>query len=147
MLGRPTKSTLKALLERRGAWGVITRPFEEFDDEIRESLTSQAGLIEEEQPVIVCFRDKENWVLISDARLIWSESASHHSVAVSDIVKVTADLAGDAQSGARTKNDLHHLVIRTSNGETHRVNLEPGPPFFGVWNVVMFMAARRPDTS
>jgi hypothetical protein len=61
-------------------------------------------------------------------------------IASSDIDDVTVDLKADAEMGARTKQDLSHLIVKTSAGEIHTLTIESGPSFFALWNVLKHVA-------
>jgi hypothetical protein len=136
-----SRTVLRSIFHRKGGIGSYTLPFEQFEESVQHQLILCSPLLEGEEPVIACFRDISEWVLITTKRLIWSTLGELTSIYNTEIVDVTTDLLGDARTGARTKKDLCHLIIKTSMGERHTIILEPGPPFFAIWNVIKYIAA------
>ena len=45
------------------------------------------------------------------------------------------------ESVTLSKRELRELIIEPRSGDTYELDLEPGKPFFGFWNVMKLVAA------
>jgi hypothetical protein len=135
-----SKSVLLSIFRQKGGPGSNTLPFDEFSLSVQSHLRSQLPLLDGEEPALVSFKDPSEWVLVTTQRLVWSNKGRVMRIALSDIEDVTVDLKADAEMGARTKQDLSHLIVKTSAGEIHTLTIESGPSFFALWNVLKHVA-------
>src|SRR5215475_7900858 len=133
------KNVLTARFHRKGGSSSFTKPFEDFHEEIRESLLSAAQLQQEELPIIASYFNKDQWLLVTTGRVVWLLEGRLHSKNKTDIEDVTIDPELEYRLGTRKKGDFTHLVIIDKLGNRHLSKVEPGKAFFAVLNVIKFL--------
>jgi hypothetical protein len=130
------RNVLIARFHRKGGSGSFTKPFEDLQDEAREFMLSAAHLRHEELPIIASYLGRDQWLLVTTERVVWTLDGSLHSLHKEDIREVTIDLALESQSGVRKKSDFTHLVMIDNLGNRHLAKIESGNSFLAVLNVI-----------
>ena len=90
---------------------------------------------------IASFTSQKEWVLLTSARLLFAQNGPVHSIDLHNIRDATVDLGPSMLRRPRSKRELRELIIETRSGDTYELDLEPGKPFFGFWNVMKLVAA------
>jgi hypothetical protein len=125
---------------KSGETGKYTRPFEHLEPTSSEILLSQIVLGEEEIPAVSCYISEQQWCLITTQRVVWLKENEQKSVWLDDVVDATVDPMSLMLAGS--KKGLTRLTLVTKLGAKHELELEPGQPFSGFWNVLKMIAAR-----
>jgi hypothetical protein len=133
------KKVLTARFHRKGGSSSFTKPFEDFQEEIRESLLSAAKLQQDEFPIIASYLNKDQWLLVTTERVVWLLAGSLHSINKTDINDVIIDPVLEHRLEIRKKNDFTHLVIIDKLDNRHLSKVEPGKALFAVLNVIKFL--------
>ncbi|NTX60340.1 hypothetical protein HUA74_06680 [Myxococcus sp. CA051A] len=137
---------LLRIFERGGGPGARTRPFEDFPPEVQGPLLEQARLREGELPVLACVLTEAQWVLLTTSRVVIRRPEGVQEVDWGELKDATTEgLHVDSvlASGARGKLALSRLMLVRHEGEAIELELEAGPPFFGLWNALKSVASRN----
>ncbi|WP_163995888.1 hypothetical protein [Pyxidicoccus caerfyrddinensis] len=135
---------LLRIFERTGDRGAYTRPFAELPADVQIRLMEQVMVRSDELPVIACFRDPMEWVLLTTERVVIRQSEEVVTLPWSELKNATTDIAHVNQMlamGPAGKLALSRLTLVRHTGEALEVELEAGPPFFGFWNVLKSIAS------
>lgn len=127
---------LASIFDRRGSPGQFTRKFEEFARDEQNDLLNQAQLTSDELPVIASRRSSSQWVLVTTNRTIASDSGSQCVIRHVEIEEVSPPKLRHASD----KQQWIELTIHLKRGLRRVIHLEPGPPFMGIWNVLLNLA-------
>jgi hypothetical protein len=136
------KDTWTAIFRRKGGDGTHTRLFDNLDLSQRSMLLAEFKLNESERPVIGSLQDSANWFVLTTERLAWSTGGKRQEVATADIRGATGDLK-QLQASDHSKLGMRHLKIRTIGEGEYSIEVEPGSPLSGVWNVLSNLGARN----
>jgi hypothetical protein len=136
------KEVWSLIFKRKGGDGVYTRLFDEIDSARRAKLLSLARLPDDEIPVVASFADTNSWLLLTTERLIWSSTGARQELALTIVREVRPDFEALRRSKI-PKTDMKDLQIRTFQNEELIIELEPGAPLFGVWNILNNVAHRN----
>ena len=144
--GRARKERLLRVFERTGASGKWTRPFNEMPDAVRDRLRLEAQPAEGEALILACYRDESHWVLLTSERLMVRSSTQMTRLPWSEISDATVG-STDVQTALtrrpKGKLDLERLTVVQANGRVVEIEVEPGPSFVGLWNVLKTVAVLR----
>jgi len=132
-----TKATWSSVFKRKGASGKHTKLFEEFDAIVQKAITERVRLGEDELPVIASTPTEQSWFLLTTKRLLLFTGNESETVETSSIGEVLP-----AEFGQVKKEEMSWLKLATRGGRKLQVQVEAGPPFFGVWNVLRNAIAR-----
>jgi hypothetical protein len=129
------------VFRRTGAPGQSTRAFSELPEADQLRLRTSASVAPGEVPVLAHnTTDQNEWVVLTTERLVWSTSGRIESVRCADIREATIDSVSLRDAGSAGKAGLRTLAIVMANGQVRHIDVEPGPPFSGFWNVVKTIA-------
>jgi len=136
------KDTWTSIFRRKGGDGTYTRLFDNLDPSQRSMLLAEFKLSESELPVIGSIQDSGNWLVLTTERLAWSIEGKRQEVAATVIRDATADLK-QLQRSDHSKLGMRQLQIVTMGDGEYSIELEPGAPLSGVWNVLKNLGARN----
>jgi hypothetical protein len=136
------KDIWSSIFRRKGGNGAYTRLFDSLESENQVALLTAAGLRQTELPVIGSVQDQNNWLILTTERLVWSTAGKHNELAVEAIRDATADYR-QLQRNQRSKLEMQQLQVVTMAGGEYSIELEPGQPLSGTWNVLMNLGARN----
>jgi hypothetical protein len=136
------KDTWASIFLRKGGDGTYTRLFDNLDSAQQSTLLAEFKLHESELPVIGSFRDSSNWLVLTTERLAWSIEGKREEIAASAIRDATADLR-KIQRSEHSKQSMHQLQVVTMRDGEYSIELEPGEPLSGTWNVLKNLGARN----
>lgn len=125
---------------RRGKNGTYTRLFNNLEAAQKSTVLAILDFDETELPVIGSVRDSDNWLVLTTERLVWSIGGTRREIAASAIRGATADLR---QLGSDGKLGMQRLQVVAMGGEEHSIELEPGAPLSGVWNILINLGKRN----
>jgi hypothetical protein len=136
------KDTWASIFRRKGGDGTYTRLFDNLDPSQRSTLLAQLKLHESELPVIGSVQDSSNWLVLTTERLAWSIAGERQEIAANAVRDAMADLK-QLQRSDQSKLGMRQLqVVTVGNGE-YSIELEPGGPLSGTWNVLKNLGARN----
>jgi hypothetical protein len=135
------KRTWESIFERKGGNGVYTRLFDSLSPGQQSALLGALRLRETELPVIGSLRGPDSWLILTTQRLVWAARGEQFEVAVPRIRDAIADFRHLANS--QSKLEMTNLQVTTLSGEEYGIELEPGPPLSGTWNVLKNLGARN----
>jgi hypothetical protein len=135
------KSTWSSIFSRKGGPGETTRLWDDWDERAREAALSKIAVATDELPVVLG-QPMAGGVTLLTTRQLMCDSGT---VPVQEIVSIQpVDFA------KKRKDQLGELDVGLSSGKSLRVAIEPGPPYFALWNVLLNIAGRnahRPSAS
>jgi len=136
------KDTWASIFRRKGGDGTYTRLFDNLDPSQRSTLLAEITFRESELPVIGSIQDSSNWLVLTTERLAWSIGGERREIAAGAVLDATADLK-QLQRGDHSKLGMRQLQVVTMGDGEHLIELEPGGPLSGTWNVLKNLGARN----
>jgi hypothetical protein len=136
------KDTWTSIFRRKGGDGTYTRLFDNLDPSQRSMLLAKFKLGGSELPVIGSVQDSGNWLVLTTERLAWCIEGKRREIAANVIRDATADLK-HLQHSDHSKLGMRQLQIVTMGDGEYSIELEPGAPLSGVWNVLKNLGARN----
>ncbi|MEW6643055.1 MAG: hypothetical protein AB1586_21300 [Pseudomonadota bacterium] len=141
MTAEALKRTWDSIFKRKGGNGAYTRLFESMEPDQRNTLLSGLKPREKELPVIGSSGGPGSWLILTTERLVWTLHGQRHELAAENIRDAVADFK-QRRSG-ESKLEMRTLQVITLTGEEYVIELEPGPPLSGTWNVLKNLGARN----
>jgi hypothetical protein len=139
------KNTWESIFRRKGGDGAYTRLFDSLEPGQRSALLSGLKLRKTELPVIGSLRGPESWLVLTTERLVWASHGKRHELAADKIRDAVADFKQLQTS--ESKLDMRTLRVITLTGEEYTIELEPGQPLSGTWNVLKNLGTRNRHTT
>jgi hypothetical protein len=143
---RAKKDRLLRVFERTGGAGHYTRPVDSLPESAQQQIRHAARTREGEEPILASYRDERDWVLLTSDRLIVRTSTIDTTLPWSEIANATvepAELRRAAVEQSEGKLHLRLLRIVRSDGGVLDIEVEPGPSFIALWNVLKTVAVMR----
>src|ERR1044072_3169106 len=137
------KTVLASIFIRRGAETDKTRLYENLSASTKRKLEDLILLRNDELPVLASQVAEGRWVFISTERTIMSTPGGVKTVEFSDLCEVSASLKDDARQGISEKRQLKTLRLFLPDGTDVSIEVESGPPFIGIWNLLKHVARKR----
>ena len=135
------KDTWAAIFRRRGRDGAYTRLFDNLDPSQRDTLVAALKLRESELPVIGSVKNSDNWLLLTTERLAWSIDGKCQELAAGAVHGAVIDFGRLHAYGSKLK--MYELQVVTMGNRKYSIELEPGEPLSGVWNILMHLGRRN----
>lgn len=132
------------MFKKSGVEGEFTKLFESLPEGTRDRLREQATVRPSEVPALAYVGSAGDWVLVTNERIVWRAGTVMGDLGFSDLADATVDPRD--LLAARGKSSVATLTLRTVSGEAHKLALEAGPPFSGMWNALKMMAGRGPPS-
>ncbi len=136
------KDTLVSIFRRKGEDGACTRLFDNLAPSQRSTLLAELKLHESELPVIGSVEDSSNWLVLTTERLVWSIEGERQEVAADAIRDAMADLK-QLRRSEHSKLGMRQIQVVTMGDGEYSIELEPGGPLSGTWNVLKNLGARN----
>ena len=133
---------LVRLFRSTGASGRFVKPVSELPSDQQDVLNAYIGTPRvNEYPVIACYRNTDNWTLLTTRRIAWCRGGEARELPIQSVCEATLpdDIMHSLTPSSKSHNDLLQLVV--SDGSTYLVQLESGRPFAGFWNVMKLLIA------
>jgi hypothetical protein len=102
-------------------------------------MLEQVPIALDELPVLAHFEDEARWTLITTDKVVIRRGEHTRALRWTEIADATVDTGyASAMLGShsRGKLALSQLSLVCVSGERVAVELEAGPPFIGLWNVL-----------
>ena len=132
------KSTWASIFSRKGGPGECLRLWEDWDDSSRAAALRNVSLEVDELPVILSSSKTGGATLLTTRRL----TCDFGTAPVQEVAGIKP-----VEFAQRQKDQLNELDIELSNGRSMRIAIEPGPSYFGMWNVLLNIARRNAHTT
>jgi hypothetical protein len=123
---------------KSGASGAYTKPMRDFDNVRRELILKVCPLAADEEPVIACIFGENLWTMLTTQRLVWKRGAECGELPIGELADATVDPRDLVAAG--TKGGLRKLTVVTKRSDRYVIEIEPGEPFSGFWNVLKTVA-------
>ncbi len=142
---RGRKDRLLRVFERTGGPGSSTRSFDSLPEVAQERIRRGVETKEGEELILASYRDERHWVLLTSERLVATDSTVKTSLLWSEISDATVEVREVQASLASSKGklSLRRLRVIRADGRALDLELEPGPSFIALWNVLKSVAALR----
>jgi hypothetical protein len=138
---------------RSGGEGARTKVFENLSPETQRRLRQAASIREGEFPAIASVLDDNNWVLITTERVIdrtveASTTIDHVEIDAFEMEifwrarALSPEERIDQEVLGRLKEEQTMIELRLHSGTRHLLTVEAGNPYFGIVNVILFIAHR-----
>jgi len=142
MKGTVSTESIASIFTRHGHEGRRAKLASNFSRFERDYLTEKAGLTAGEAPALGGVGADPAWWLLTTRRLVWSDGAEWHEVAIADLARVTHDMSAAVRRGQLDRRQWTDLDITAVDGPAGRLTLEPGAPFLGTWHVLQWLVKR-----
>jgi hypothetical protein len=126
------RSTWSSIFARKGGSGSRTKLWDDCDESERSSILGSTSLERGELPVVTFCPRGKNPALLTTRRLIHGG----REVSISRVTGVEPVNFAEVE-----KDQLTVLQIRVLGEEPLRIEFEPGPPYFGIWSVLLHIAS------
>jgi hypothetical protein len=134
----------RSVLQRSRYQSPTTRPFEELEESIRETIEHEIQLGTDELPVVCCFLSDNTWTLVTSKRLVWVNDGPAGAVGWQDVRYCDPEDADKLIARPQSKRDRQRLVITSSSGQKFEIALDPRtfPPLWKIIEIMVRTAAR-----
>lgn len=129
-------SVLQSRFKRNGGETDLTRIVSE--ENTSEYTVQLEGLEFNEKGVIVYRKDDNNWVLLTQKRLIAVKDGTRLELLYEDIANATYAMQEEAQEGPGSFKGMSKVALNGKNGMRYVAQLEPGRGFSGVFAALTF---------
>jgi hypothetical protein len=133
------KDMWASIFRRTGGDGAFTRLFDNLDAPQRSTLLSKFRLRGTELPVIGSIEDSSNWLVLTTERLVWSIGGERRELPSDTVCYARADF----QQLRHGKLGMRQLLVVSMGNVDMPIELEPGAPLIGVWNIFRNLCARN----
>lgn len=123
---------------RNGDEGRFTKTIENHDDKKKAEITEICKAFDSEKPILAYFVDIREYCILTDKSLLWSEHGVRKRKALQELEKVTIDREMAIFRNVDSAFDIRHLKLTDKSGGDFSINVEPGEPLSGLWNVLKF---------
>jgi len=134
-------SRIRVIFSRSGEEGKYTKFFENFTRSQQNEILQNCDLDNKEVPVIAY--QNENWLLVTNQRLIASFPPNFESFYYDEISDVTFDKMKTIRKRTKRVPEIEDIEILLSGGNRRSYIVEPGYPFSGLWNVLKSLSVHR----
>src|SRR6266511_5195806 len=136
------KAVLGSIFLRRGRETSRTKLFENFPTSMQSSLLTSSITDPQELPILASVLNSEHWVLITTNKIVDYRHGNPTSIACMLLEDATVALGVDAMRGATTKSELSSLKLKLYGKHDYLLEVESGPHYIGIWNVLKHFAVR-----
>ena len=150
MITYPDSDVLALKFEKHKIESERTRLFRDMEAGRQKFLLARVEPAADEVPVISYFADEAAWCLITDRRLVWGQGQRVEALDLADLVAVESELS-ERPSGWKKALDkmsrnrkaiARQLRVSGIDGRTAELLLEPGAPYYAMWNVLLWLCTR-----
>lgn len=127
-------SVLLSVFKRKGGEGVFTRI---ITPENLNNFIEPLSLIGKDERPLICYKkDKMEWLLLTDTRILQQNENLQIILPYSEIEHVRIALKEHADEH-RKNHELFSLIeVKNVKGEKFIIRTEPGEPFRGIYQVL-----------
>ncbi len=140
------KGTWSSIFLRKGGEGVYTRLFDNLDVSHKIVIEKAVSFHTDELPIVGSVRSQSNWLVLTTDRLIYSIEGQRTELLVGTIADAVADFT-EVIAKNKTKAEMNKLKLLTLDRKEHLIEMEPGRPLSGIWNVLKNIGHRNRNRS
>lgn len=100
-------------------------------------------LTEDETIVLEYFESVNEWAVISNQKLVFSTLSGITNIPFSDLKWVVSDVIGKLSGVVTPKTEMRYLILQLQNGDEKLLTTEAGSPFWGIYNMLQFVAQNQ----
>lgn len=100
-------------------------------------------LTSQETIVVEYFESVNEWAVISNQKLVFSTLSGISRIPFTDLKWVDSDIQGKLSGVVTPKTEMRHLILQLQNGDEKLLTTEVGPPFWGIYNMLQFVAQNQ----
>ena len=104
--------------------------------EDRKTLLREATLDPRKRALIAYWGGPGDWLLLTTLRILHAGPEGRTDIRLVDLVKIDHDLAGEAKEYGPDKRLHRQLTIEGIGGQRIVAEVEPGKPFYTLWNTL-----------
>ena len=132
---------LLSVLGRKGGEGELAKI---ITDENKVNYPKQLEVLMKEEEPLLCFKeDEQNWILLSNERILIKQSEQEAVIPYSELIEVNLALEEEFADNVMDMRDFTRLVHKDRNGSKSIIKLEKGEPYQGVYQVLHFLAQKN----
>ncbi len=141
MVKKLKSSILLSIFRRKGGEGLYTEVITD-KNKFKYALIL-SSLKDDEEGLIIYFKNELNWFLLSNQRIVITQQVITTVISNDDIVEVSLDLAGQAEDRIINKAEFTRLIVSDIRNRKHKIQLEKGDPYWGIFQVLSFISQKR----
>lgn len=126
-----------SIFKRKGGEGLKTKIINDSNKNQYESLFLR--LENSENPLIVYFENMQNWFLLTDTRILFSNEGISSIFNNADIIEVQPAMQEEFKNKIMDKEKFTRLKVRTKNNECFICKIEQGLPYKGLYQTLHFI--------
>lgn len=126
-----------SIFKRKGEEGDYTKIVNDENKDQYSDLLSR--LVENENPLIVYFKNILNWFLLTNSRVLILNEGRFDVFNNIDIVEVRPALEEELRDRVNNKENFTRLKIKIKNNEEVVLSLEKGKSYEGIYQVLHFI--------
>ena len=127
---RQLAGACEQLYRRAGASTSRSGVHADLGEALQLVIQSSAGEVEGELPIVASVVDNEHWLYATTDRVVFRKGREVKSLPLNQVQEVHSLALEDANNG---RDDI---IVLMANGQRHEVQIEPGYPMGGIWNVL-----------
>ncbi|MEO7215179.1 hypothetical protein [Mucilaginibacter sp.] len=131
-------SVLLSIFLRKGGEGLFTKVVNEKNKHLYQEINKYLENVE--RLLIIYFNDSNNWVGITNERIIFADNGHISDIFHSAIKEVRMGLNEEAKKGIMDKTLFTLIKVKTTDNKTYLLTLEKGMGFQGFFQVLHFLA-------
>ena len=128
------------IFNKNGGDGENIKLFKSFSPSQRERFLNACELEHDENPIIVGQNENGNVFLLSNKRIA---SFCKTGITFVWLAEISCVKLSEKLSSVDEKEKWKQLEVIDFRGKSHFFELESGKPFFGVWNILLFVSAHN----
>lgn len=132
-------SVIKSVFLRKG--GETDKTHIVVNNQLRYKVPFE--LTEEETMVLEYSESVNEWAVISNQKLVFGTHSGITIIPFADLKWVTSDIQGKLSGVVTPKTEMRHLILQLHNGDEKLLTTEVGSPFWGIYNMLQFVAQNQ----
>jgi hypothetical protein len=130
---RYKSSILLSIFKRKGREGVFTKIINDQNE------FSYINLEEEEQAIIFYDKGENNWLLLTNNRVLWQQNEALSSLLYCNLLIISVTMAEEFKLGVMNKDDFTYLYLKDCKLDNYLLQLEEGQPYNGIYQVLHYI--------
>jgi hypothetical protein len=124
-----------------------TKPFQDWNDAVRLTLSRMTGRANLDHMAVVCYFDSEDhWFLIALNELVWrQQGGTIHRLSVEELAAARIDLRVNRDDGFVSGRGFGTLTLVAIGGTEHHVKMEPGSATEATLRVVIELIRHKAE--